>query len=293
MLTEYFENLTDVRQAGKIKHNFLEIIVMTICAVIAGCEAWEDIADYCRVKQEWFKSTLHMKPKSGVSSHDTLRRVWVMIEPKEFEACFRSWVSSVCEITEGEIVSTDGKTLRGSADIQKSPVHMVSAWANQLVLGQMSTEEKSNEIAAVPQLLEVLDLKGCIVTAGAMSCQKAITAKIEEKQADYVLGLKDNQPNLRKDCREFFEDFMASPQKFPEVQHFHTVDKGHGRIERRDYYLTTNLSWMLYGGGWSMLNSLGMVLSTVTTGEKTTQEQRFYISSLRGVKTFARAARAH
>lgn len=295
MLMEHFTSLTDTRQAGKVKHDFLEIIVMTICAVIAGCEAWEDIADYCRVKQNWFRERLHMKLENGVPSHDTVQRVWGMIEPKEFEACFRSWVSSVCSKADGEIISIDGKTLRRSGSSQKEPLHMVSAWANenQLVLGQISTDEKSNEITAVPQLLEVLDLQGCIVTADAMSCQKAITAKIEKKKADYVLGLKENQPNLKRDVEEFFDDVFKNPKDAPDIQHIHTINKGHGRIEARDYYLATDLSWMLYGEGWSALNSVGAVVSTVTSGENTTKECRYYISSLTDGAVFAKAARAH
>ena len=295
MFAEYFGDLTDTRQAGKIKHNFLEIVVMIVCAVIAGCEVWEDIADYCRVKQDWFKERLHMKLENGVPSHDTMQRVWGMIEPEEFESCFRSWVSSVCRTTEGEIISIDGKTLRRSGGGQKSPLHMVSAWANQsqLVLGQVSTDEKSNEITAVPQLLDALDMKGCIVTADAMSCQKGITAKLAEKEADCVLGLKDNQPNLKKDVKEFFEDALMYPKKFPEVQHFHTADKGHGRIEVRDYYLTDDLEWMQDKENWTSLNGLGMVVSRETTGETTTQERRYYISSLKDVNPFAKAVRAH
>lgn len=292
---EYFENLTDMRQAGKVKHNLLEIVVMTICAVIAGCEAWEDIADYCRVKKNWFKESLHIKLENGIPSHDTLQRVWGMLEPKEFESCFRSWVASVCSIEDSEIISIDGKTLCGSRDANKSPLHLVSAWANQnqLVLGQLCTDEKSNEITAVPQLLDALDVKGCIITADAMSCQKAITAKIVEKDADYVIGLKDNQPNLKRECAEFFDDFLTAPENFPEVIHFHTADKGHGRSEIRDYYLTTNLGWVQYADGWTSLNSLGMAVSKVTTGEKTSVERRYYISSLTDVKQFAQAARAH
>lgn len=131
MLMEHFTTLTDVRQAGKVKHNFLEIVVMTICAVIAGCEAWEDIADYCRVKQDWFQERLHMKLENGVPSHDTVQRVWGMIEPTEFEKCFRSWVSSISNTAGGEIVSIDGKTLRRSGSAEKHPLHMVSAWANE------------------------------------------------------------------------------------------------------------------------------------------------------------------
>ena len=126
-----------------------------------------------------------------------------------------------------------------------------------------------------------------------MSCQKAITAKIVEKDADYVIGLKDNQPNLKRECAEFFDDFLTAPEKFPEVTHFHTADKGHGRSEIRDYYLTTKLGWVQYADGWTSLNSLGMAVSKVTTGEKTSVERRYYISSLTDVKQFAQAARAH
>lgn len=294
MLMEYFTSLTDARQAGKVKHNFLEIVVMTICAVIAGCEAWEDIADYCRVKQNWFRERLNMKLENGIPSHDTVQRVWGMIEPEEFESCFRSWVSSVSDVTDGEIISIDGKTLRRSGSAEKHPLHMVSAWANenQLVLGQISTDEKSNEITAVPQLLEVLDLKGCIVTADAMSCQKTITAKIAEKQADYVLGLKENQPNLKKDVKEFFDDILNT-SNHAGIQHIHTNDKGHGRIELRDYYLATDTSWMLYKEGWTALNSVGAVISTVSNGENITKECRYYISSLVSGEAFAKAVRAH
>lgn len=294
MLMEHFASLTDVRQAGKIKHNFLEIVVMTICAVIAGCEAWEDIADYCRVKQDWFRERLHMRLENGVPSHDTVQRVWGMIEPEEFEKCFRSWVSSIANATDGEIISIDGKTLRRSGNSEKQPLHIVSAWANanQLVLGQISTDEKSNEITAVPQLLEVLDLNGCIVTADAMSCQKAITSKITEKQADYVLGLKENQPNLKRDVEEFFDDILNTPDRTG-IQHIHTIDKGHGRTELRDYYLETDTSWMLYREGWTALNSVGAVVSTVSDGENVTKERRYYISSLTDCESFAKAVRAH
>ena len=141
MLQDYFVGLTDPRQQGKVKHNLLEIVVMTICAVIAGCDVWEDIMDFCRVKENWFKESLHMELANGLPSHDTMQRVWGMIEPKEFEKCFYAWVESVCNVPKGEIISIDGKTLRRSGSEGKSPIHMVSAWANQnqLVLGQLAT----------------------------------------------------------------------------------------------------------------------------------------------------------
>jgi len=295
MLQEHFIDLTDTRQAGKVKHNLLEIVVMTICAVMAGCDVWEDIIDFCRVKEDWFRTGLHMELKNGIPSHDTMQRVWSMIDPEEFEKCFAAWVSSVCEVEAGEVVSIDGKTLRRSGDKDKKPIHMVSAWANrnQMVLGQLAIEEKSNEITAVPQLLEALDVEGCIVTADAMSCQKAITTKVTEKKADYVLGLKDNQPNLRTETVEYFQDALADLKHFPELQHCKTSDKGHGRIETRHYYLTPNPDWLLCREGWSNLNGLGMVISKVQTGDNVTEERRYYITSLTDVKIFAHAARAH
>ena len=182
MMQKYFEGITDKRQPWKVKHNLLEIIVMTICAVIAGCEVWEDICDYCQVKEAWFREALGMKLENGIPSHDTIQRIWSMIEPEEFERCFCAWVEAVCQKKDGEIVSIDGKTLRRSGGNDSKPIHMVSAWANehQLVLGQLAVEEKSNEITAVPQLLDMLDVAGCVVTADAMSCQKEIVKKISE-----------------------------------------------------------------------------------------------------------------
>lgn len=295
MLREYFEGLTDGRQAGKVKHNLLEIVGMTIYAVIAGCDVWEDIADFCRVKESRFKASFNMQLENGVPSHDTLQRVWNMIEPEQFEQCFQSWVSSICGKRNGEIVSIDGKTLCGSKDSEKAPIHMVSAWANQnqLVLGQMATDEKSNEITAVPQMLDMLDIEKCVITADAMSCQKAITEKIIGKKADYVIGLKDSRPNLCKEVSEYFDDALNNPQKFPELQHYRTMDKGHGRSEICDYYFATQLDWMLYREGWNSLNGIGMVFLKVTSGVNTTKERRYFISSLTSVKPFAKAARAH
>ena len=240
MMREYFSDLTDVRQSGKVRHNLLEVVVMTICAVIAGCDVWEDIVDFCRVKEKWFVESLNMKLENGIPSHDTMQRIWGMILPEEFERSFRSWVASVCQPASGEIISIDGKTIRGSTDQQKHPIHMVSAWAHhqQLVLGQLAIDEKSNEITAVPNLLDMLDIAGCVITADAISCQKEIARRITEKEADYVLGLKDNQPTLRRETEEYFIAALEDRRLYPGVEHTQTSEKGHGRIEIRDYYLT-------------------------------------------------------
>jgi predicted transposase YbfD/YdcC len=295
MLQGYFAGLTDERQSGKIKHNLLEIVVMTICAVIAGCDVWEDIADFCRVKEMWFKESLSMKLENGIPSHDTMQRVWEMIHPEELERCFRSWVASVCQRIKGEIINIDGKTICGSADKDKSPIHMVSAWAHQqqFVLGQLVTNEKSNEITAVPNLLNMLDIAGCIVTADAMSCQKEITRRIVEKKADYVIGLKDNQPTLRRDTADYFSAALADRNLYPDIQHFQTAEKGHGRIEIRDYYLTTDLGWLHGREEWGGLNGLGLVHAKVIMGKKVSEENRLYITSLTDTKQFANAVRAH
>jgi len=295
MLQEYFSQLTDERQMGKIKHNLLEVVVMTICAIIAGCDVWEDIADFCRVKEAWFKESLNMELRNGVPSHDTVQRIWGMIRPKEFERCFCSWVASVCRQTKGEIISIDGKTLCGSASKGKSSVHMVSAWAHrqQLVLGQLATDEKSNEITAVPNLLNMLDIAGCIVTADAMSCQKEIARQIVEKEADYVLSLKDNQPTLRQDTADYFKAGLEDKTLYTDIQHDRTTGKSHGRFEIRDYYLTSDLGWLYGREEWSGLNGLGMVHTKVTRDDKVAEEMRLYITSLMDVQLFAKAVRAH
>lgn len=295
MLTEYFKEIPDPRQEGKVKHNLLEIIVMTICAVIAGCEVWEDICDYCRVKEEWFHNKLGMKLEHGIPSHDTMQRVWSMIEPEEFERCFCGWVSSVCRKTNGEIVSIDGKTLRRSGGGDQKPIHMVSAWANaqQLVLGELAVEEKSNEITAVPQLLDMLDVSGCIVTADAMSCQKQITKKITEKGADYALSLKENQPTLCQEVQEYFATALENPAQYPELMSCRTKDCGHGRIENRSYYLSADIDWYQDRSQWAGLRAFGMVRSKVEKNGQISEDTRYFITSLLDLSSFADAVRKH
>lgn len=295
MLPEYFTKITDPRQQVKVKHNLLEILVMTICAVISGCEVWEDIFDYCCVKEEWFRNSLGMKLEHGIPSHDTIQRVWAMIEPAEFEKCFCAWVAAVCRKTAGEIVSIDGKTLRRSGGTNQKPIHMVSAWANeqQMVLGQLATEEKSNEITAVPQLLDILDIKGCIVTADAMSCQKEIAKKVVEKQAGYVLSLKENQPTLYHEVQAYFSEAEKKPQEYPEVQRIRTLDSGHGRIENRTYYLSTEIGGYQDAAQWAGLHAIGMVRSKTERNGQFYEDTRYFITSESDLSVFANAVRKH
>ena len=236
-----------------------------------------------------------MELENGIPSHDTMQRVWAMIEPKEFERCFCAWVEAVCQRTNGEIISVDGKTVRRSGGQDQKPIHMVSAWAagQQMVLGQLATDEKSNEITAVPELLEMLDIAGCIITADAMSCQKTIVEKIAGKGAEYVLSLKDNQPTLCTEVKEYFEGALQHSADYPDVMQIKTSDKGHGRIETRTYYFTTNVDWYADKQDWANLRSFGMVVSKVNQQGKITQDTRYFISSLDSIDLFADAVRKH
>jgi len=287
-MKKYFERITDTRQQWKIEYNLLEIVVMTICAVISGCEYWEDIVDFCRVKETWFREKLNLVLENGIASHDTFQRVFQRIKPEELEKSFLSWVGSIAQKTNGEIISIDGKTVRGSRNAKGKAIHMVSAWAsvNQLVLGQVKTDEKSNEITAIPTLLDLLELKGCIVTIDAMGCQKDIAEKIIKSEADYVFGLKGNQETVHEDVKLYFEHFGNMPKTV-------TREKGHGRIETREYFLETDISWLYQKQDWSGLNAIGMVKSRVWQKETVREEIRYFITSLTDVKIFAKAVRAH
>ncbi|MDR1409276.1 MAG: ISAs1 family transposase [Oscillospiraceae bacterium] len=288
MLQGYFETITDVRQSWKIRHNLHEVIIMTICAVIAECEAWYQIEHYCKSKKAWFKEKLNLKLKNGIPSHDTFERLFAMINPKELEASFQLWISETVRLTKGETVSIDGKTICASKDDENRAIHMVSAWANKqrLVLGQIKTDEKSNEITAVPQLLDMLEVEGCVITADAMSCQKDITRKITAKKADYVLGLKGNQESLHEDVKLYFDNISVTSKVT-------TKEKGHGRIETREYFLETDIDWLLQKPDWVNLNAIGMVKSKILEKGMYREETRYLLTSLTDVKAFAKATREH
>ena len=243
-MTKYFQKIKDPRQQTKVMHNFAETIMVVVCAVIAGCDAWEDIEDYCRVKLTWFQERLGLKLENGIPSHDTMSRIFGMMNPEEFQAQFIEWAQEASGKHAREILSLDGKTMRGSRNGNEKPVHIVSAWASKAkaVFGQLAVAEKSNEITAVPMLLELLDIRGSIITADAMSCQKEIVATIIKKEADYTIGLKDNQPTLSKAAQEHFDFVLGNPTLYEDhpLAIKKTEEKGHGRIETRVYYLCTD-----------------------------------------------------
>ena len=292
----FFSDIHDDRQPMKVRHDLLEIIAITIIAVAADCDGWDEIEDFCIQYEEWLKRVAGLTLYGGVPSADTFERIWSRLDSKAFKASFRRWTESIRVKIKGEVISIDGKTSRGSEDDDKKAVHMVSAWLSEqkMVLGQISVPEKTNEITAVPELIKMLDIGGCIITADAMSCQKAIVAEIIRKKADYVIGLKGNQSGLLEYAELLFEGIRNDPGLY-EVKSIVTRDKGHGRQEVRTYYLSTELSGFHQLKEWKGLKAIGMVHSVVTdtkTGE-VTEAYRYYITSLTDIETFARAVREH
>lgn len=293
-MTEYFREIEDTRQQGKIKYKLVEVIVITIIAVTAGAEHWNEIAMYCKGKVEMFREKYGLKLENGVPTDDTFQRIFAIIKPDQLQKCFVNWVKSIIDIPENEIVSVDGKTICGSRDDNYSVIHMISAWASNtgIVLGQQRVDEKSNEIPAVPQLLDMIDVQDCIITSDAMSCQKKTVQKICEKNCNYVICLKGNQETLHEDVKLYFETAVKEPKLFP-LCNTSTLEKDHGRIEKREYFLTTDVKWIKNREEWTGLNAIGMVRSTRTIDYKESTEIRYFITSLTDIKQFSRAARKH
>lgn len=295
-IISHFESLPEPRQSGKVAHKLIDVIIITICAVICGADNWVEVAEFGKEREKWLRKFLELP--NGIPSHDTFGRVFSVISSVEFQKCFSSWIKAVFCVTKGQVIAIDGKTLRKSHDrsSNKAAIHMVSAWAtaNRVVLGQVKTAEKSNEITAIPELLNLLEIKGCIVTIDAMGCQKAIAEQIIRQKGDYVLGLKGNQGNLYEDVKLFFE--YASLIEFDHINHsYHKeVDGDHGRIETRRVWTVSDLDWLEGKGQWKGLNVIGMVESTREIDDKTSTERRFYIGSIENnAKLLGNSVRVH
>ncbi len=243
-----FAPLADPRLDRTKRHQLLDIIVIAVCAVICGADSWVEIEEFGNAKLAWLRTFLALP--HGIPSHDTFGRVFAALDPEQFQQCFLAWVQAAATRTDAQIIALDGKTLRRSHDRGKgkAAIHMVSAWAstNRLVLGQVKVDEKSNEITALPALLQVLALTGCIVTIDAMGCQTEIVKTIVAQEADYVLSLKGNQGTLHREVQELFAHAHAT--HFQEVAHdFHeTVNKGHGRLEVRRHWMITEAAYVQY-----------------------------------------------
>lgn len=291
-----FEQIEDKRVAKKVLHPLIDIIAIVICGVVAGYDEWEKIAMFANAKSNWLKKIL--KLPNGIPSHDTMERVFSWIDPEQFHYCFLDWVNSTFEVSKGQVIAIDGKTLRGSYDSasNKAAIHMVSAWAsaNGIVVGQVKTDSKSNEITAIPELLKILGISGCIVTIDAMGCQKEIAEEIVDREADYVLALKENHPILYKDVTLFLDNALEEKFKDVEYSYMKTVDKGHGRIETRRYWITSQIDWLWQKKEWKSLKSIGMVESTREIKGKKSVERRYYITSIEpNAKLFEKAIRGH
>ena len=296
-IIDHFLELEDPRLNRKKDHLLIDIVTITICAVICGADDWVAISKFAIAKQMWFKTFL--KLPNGIASHDTFGRVFSLISPEEFQKCFRNWIESIVSVFDNEIIAIDGKTIRRSHDkgIGKSAIHMVSAWAsqNRLTLGQIKTDEKSNEITAIPELLKMLEIKGCIVTIDAMGCQKTIAEQIIDQKGDYVLALKGNHGNLLDSVEKVFNKIENQPyfENF-NVDYYETKDVNHGRVEYRRHCITTEMDQIYKADEWKGLNTIGMVESERHADSKITIERRYYILSLdNDAKRFAKAVRAH
>jgi len=281
-IVESFAHLDDPRRYNK-RNLLVDIINIAICAVICGADDWEAVEEFGKDKQDWFERFLELP--HGIPSHDTFRRVFAVLDAEQFRTRFVEWMKAVHEKTERQIVPIDGKTLRRSHDkaLGKKAIHMVSAWAveNQLVLGQVKVDDKSNEITAIPQLLDLLEIAGCIVTIDAMGCQKEISKKIIGKDADYALALKENQGGLYEDVQELFS--YAEETGFADCDYHKTVEKGHGRIEIRECWTISSAEYMPYLrnlSDWANLRTIVMVKRERRLGIKVEIEVKYYISSL-------------
>ena len=280
-LIEHFSQLDDPRIDRHKQHELVDIIVLCVCAVVGGAEGWEAIEEFGKAKLSWLRQYVLLA--NGIPAHDTIARVISRVSSKGLQECFLNWVQSVTEMTDGEIVAIDGKTLRRSYDrsSRKQAIHMVSAWAsaNGVVLGQVKTSEKSNEITAIPKLLEMLELKGCIVTLDAMGCQRKIAEQIIEKGGDYALAVKGNQDGLYDDVFQFMEEALERDFEGIDHDYFEASNEGHGRHETRRYWVTDNLTGIRYPERWKGLKALGMVESERRVNDETSFERRYYILS--------------
>jgi len=299
-LIECLESIKDFRSGNAIDHKLIDILAIAILGVLCGADGWTEIEDFGKSKLEWLKKFLELP--NGIPSHDTFGRVFAAIDPKEFHNVFIEWVQNICEIIKDQVISIDGKTVRRSKDKSKgkAAIHVVSAWAaeNQMVLGQIKVDEKTNEITAIPELLKLLDISGCIITIDAMGAQKDIAAEIIEGSGDYVLALKGNQGTLHADVELYFKDEILTQDKkelAKESMYFKTLDNSHGRFEKREYYICNDIDWLIQKADWKGLQGIGLCISERTEGEKTSIDYSYAIYSIKDctAEQFAKYKRGH
>jgi predicted transposase YbfD/YdcC len=293
-IPKYFRKLKDPRRRHRRLHLLQDIIVIALCAVIANSQDWQEIETFGRERQDWLKRFL--KLPNGIPSHDTFERTFNRLDPQTFQACFRAWVQAVSEALRIKHIAIDGKTLCGSGTAQLGPLHLVSAWATGqcLSLGQIAVDAKSNEISAIPALLELLDLQGALVTIDAMGCQKAIAQKIVDRGGDFVLTVKENQEHLLEDIQQSLT--RALDTDFAGLEHdtYTTRERGHGRDEYRCYTIVHNTAGLRHASDWANVTTIGICHSERTVDGVTTEEVRYFIGSKKAsAKTYGRVLRNH
>jgi len=294
-IVDHFSDLTDPRRR-EVKHPLINLVTIAICAVIGGADDFVSIAAYGEMKKKWLAQFLDLS--AGIPSHDRFNAVLGAIQPAEFEKCLLSWITALHAITDGQIVAIDGKTLRRSFDAasSKAAIHMVSAWAtaNCISLGQVVVDAKSNEITAIPKLLEMLELSGCLVTIDAMGCQTEIAAKIVARGADYVLAVKGNQPTLQGGIEQFFLNHLEDDFARTKVSRFQTDERGHGREDTRTYFVCPVPDKLPDRRRWKGLAAIGLAITDSVRDGKPTSEVRYYILSRKlSARKFAAAVRGH
>ena len=292
-IKKHFRKLKDPRVAGRSTHLLLDIITITLCCTIANCHDWQEIETFAKCRSDWFKTFLRLP--GGIPSHDTLERVFDALDPQAFQACFRAWMLALHQALGLSPIAIDGKTLRGSGVDGKKALHLVSAWAtaNQLSLAQITVDEKSNEIPAIPKLLELLDIQGALVTIDAMGCQKEIAAKIIDGKGDYLLTVKDNQPTRRAELEACFD--KAAQADFETVEHSThlTEERGHGREELRHYHVIINPDFATKPE-WTNLNVIGKCYRKTVRDGKPSEEVCYFIGSRKtSAKVYGNALRGH
>jgi predicted transposase YbfD/YdcC len=291
---KYFRRLKDPRVVGRSQHLLVDIIVLAICGVIADCDDWAEIVLFAQKRLTWFQRFL--KLPNGVPSHDTFERVFSKLEPRALQCCCLAWLRAVADALGMGHIAIDGKTLCGSAGSKWGALHLVSAWATQanLTLGQVAVDGKSNEITAIPPLLELLDLKGALVTIDAMGCQKEIAKKIVAGGGDYVLAVKGNQGHLLEDVQATVERALTGELPARLVLQHNTTEHNHGRQENRSYVVVHHVKGIRDRQAWAKLKTVGMCCSERTVKGKTTTEVRYFIGSRKmGVRQYAKVWRGH
>lgn len=294
-MQDHFSELTDPR-CREVTYPLINVVVIAVCAVICGADDFVAIAKFGLTKRDWLARFLDLK--DGIPSHDRFNAILAAIKPAEFEKCLLSWITALHEITDGQVIAIDGKTLRRSFDAanSKAAIHMVSAWAtaNHISLGQVVVDAKSNEITAIPKLLDMLELSGAMVTIDAIGCQTEIARQIVAVEADYCLAVKGNQPTLHQGLVDFFDDHMEDDFARTPVRRYQTSEKGHGREEIRYYFICPVPKDLPDRSRWAELKALGIAISNTQRDGKDCNEVRYYIlNTYVAARRFADAVRGH